>query len=401
MRTTSIRRRVAALPTATAVFLALAGGAAPTAGADSGSHVTCGQVLTEDVVLDADLVDCPGDGLVVGADGIRIELAGHEIDGALTTRSVGIRNEGRDGVRIEDGVVQGFERGLLLAEGADRNLLRKLEVRGNSFHGIEVSASDDTVVERSTISGNEGFGIFLEAAAGSRIARNRTLDNAGGVVLSNSNGNQAERNTTATNLNFGIFLFDSSRNTVERNAVSENGEGGIFLITDDVGSNENLIQRNTVTQNRGELPASGHGIVIDGERNRIKRNFIARNLASGLLARADNRVEGNAIERNGTSGVVIGGSPGTLVVQNTVERNGADGILLSGGDGGGLVARNLARRNADDGVDVDVPGTTIARNTANRNGDLGIEAVVGVVDGGGNRAAGNGNPLQCLNVLCT
>jgi hypothetical protein len=35
------------------------------------------------------------------------------------------------------------------------------------------------------------------------------------------------------------------------------------------------------------------------------------------------------------------------------------------------------------------------------NADLGIEAVVGVTDGGGNRASGNGNPTrQCLNVSC-
>ena len=31
---------------------------------------------------------------------------------------------------------------------------------------------------------------------------------------------------------------------------------------------------------------------------------------------------------------------------------------------------------------------------------LGIEAVAGVTDGGGNKAAGNGNPLQCTNVRC-
>jgi len=37
---------------------------------------------------------------------------------------------------------------------------------------------------------------------------------------------------------------------------------------------------------------------------------------------------------------------------------------------------------------------------ASQNVDLGIEAVVGVIDGGGNRAFGNGNPLRCVNVTC-
>ena len=36
----------------------------------------CGATLTGDVRLDHDLV-CEGDGLIVGADGIRIDLNGH------------------------------------------------------------------------------------------------------------------------------------------------------------------------------------------------------------------------------------------------------------------------------------------------------------------------------------
>jgi hypothetical protein len=46
------------------------------------------------------------------------------------------------------------------------------------------------------------------------------------------------------------------------------------------------------------------------------------------------------------------------------------------------------------------PTTLVERNTANHNAGLGIDAVPNVIDGGGNRAFGNGNPLQCLNVVC-
>jgi hypothetical protein len=49
---------------------------------------------------------------------------------------------------------------------------------------------------------------------------------------------------------------------------------------------------------------------------------------------------------------------------------------------------------------VNSSSTTIARNIANHNGNLGIEAIPGVIDGGGNHAAGNGNPLHCTNVMC-
>ena len=65
-----------------------------------------------------------------------------------------------------------------------------------------------------------------------------------------------------------------------------------------------------------------------------------------------------------------------------------------------MLNRNVASGNGDDGIDVDDAGTTITSNTANDNGDYGIEAVPDVIDGGGNKARGNGNPAQCLNVSC-
>ena len=65
-----------------------------------------------------------------------------------------------------------------------------------------------------------------------------------------------------------------------------------------------------------------------------------------------------------------------------------------------LILRNTAIGAGDDGIDVDSAETTLTRNGAFRNDDLGIEAVPGVTDGGGNKAAGNGNPLQCTNVFC-
>ena len=60
---------------------------------------------------------------------------------------------------------------------------------------------------------------------------------------------------------------------------------------------------------------------------------------------------------------------------------------------------NRAAGNGDDGIDVESPSSWLVRNLVARNGDLGIEAVPGV-RGWGNRAAGNGNAAQCLNVRC-
>jgi hypothetical protein len=44
-------------------------------------HVSCGQTITENTRLANDLIDCPGNGLVIGADDITLDLNGHTIDG--------------------------------------------------------------------------------------------------------------------------------------------------------------------------------------------------------------------------------------------------------------------------------------------------------------------------------
>ncbi len=97
---------------------------------------------------------------------------------------------------------------------------------------------------------------------------------------------------------------------------------------------------------------------------------------------------------------------GNLVRGNTAS-GGVDDIVVTSAATNTLIEGNLATQAApcpsficDDGIDVDAPGTLIRANTATNNGDLGIEAVAGVIDGGGNRASGNGNPLQCVNVAC-
>src|SRR5262249_44631440 len=65
---------------------------------------------------------------------------------------------------------------------------------------------------------------------------------------------------------------------------------------------------------------------------------------------------------------------------------------------GTTVEGNLVSGSGRDGVHVLSVATTVSGNTALRNHALGIDAVAGVTDGGGNRAADNGDPAQCVNV---
>ena len=66
---------------ATLVAFAATGAMALGGQPSSASHVSCGDTITADTTLDNDLVDCPNNGIVIGADDVTLDLNGHTIDG--------------------------------------------------------------------------------------------------------------------------------------------------------------------------------------------------------------------------------------------------------------------------------------------------------------------------------
>jgi hypothetical protein len=130
-----------------------------------------------------------------------------------------------------------------------------------------------------------------------------------------------------------------------------------------------------------------------------------------VAAGADNVVEANHVARVLADGVaVVAFGPqdttsGTVVRANLVRAAQNDdysvGALGEGTLTGTLLTGNLALGAGDDGFDIHVPGTTLSRNAAFHNADLGVDAVAGTIDGGGNKAHGNGNPAQCAACRAT
>jgi hypothetical protein len=123
------------------------------------------------------------------------------------------------------------------------------------------------------------------------------------------------------------------------------------------------------------------------ERN-AKQSFEPRN---GRARRAGIRL--------GISNPFLGDAH-NVVRGNLVKGSRVDGFLVNAKDDHSLLRHNTARGAGDDGFDVESRSTTLTRNRAVRNGDLGIEAVRGLIDGGGNKASGNGDPRQCTHIVC-
>src|SRR5918998_5929404 len=69
---------------------------------------SCGAVVMKSTTLRANLTNCPGDGLVIGADNLTLDLGGHTIDGTGATGSVGVLLMARHGVTVKRGRIKEF-----------------------------------------------------------------------------------------------------------------------------------------------------------------------------------------------------------------------------------------------------------------------------------------------------
>jgi parallel beta-helix repeat protein len=190
--------------------------------------------------------------------------------------------------------------------------------------------------------------------------------------------NRVERSTASrdgTTTDFpGIALIESDDNRITHSTLSHNGDLALFMEDSD---------RNHISHNKGRGNPE-QGMIIEGDGNEIVANRMVGN-GGGILI--------TIVSRGGTA-------VGNVVRRNEVRDARQDGISVDRVPKRTLVSRNHVVGSGRFGIIVGHRSTTLTKNRAMRNGDLGIKAVEGVIDGGGNRASGNGDKRQCVNVKC-
>jgi parallel beta-helix repeat protein len=313
-----------------------------------------------------DLLGCPGSGLVVGADGVTIDLNGHSVQSATFGVAPGIDNTGGyDRVTIEDGQISGFSVGVTL-EDASRNELRGLTITGNGA-GLALSESDRNEIALSEISDNGsalrvGDGVALtDGSDRNSLTEVEIVGNQGtGVRITSSSDNVIADSVIAGHVAPGVDALDSPRTAIRGNTIESP-----FVAVSLRESNRSEVVGNEMT---------GSGFVRESSDVRIVRNSVGS--------------------------ISLDGGEDTTIRENTVGPVFDDGIQVGAAALDTRVVDNVSNGNFGDGIDVEASGTLIRGNTANGNFELGIRAVAGVVDGGGNSASGNGDPRQCVNVSC-
>ena len=313
------------------------------AGAQVPAAVACGQTITQSTVLTADVGPCPNNGIIVGADNIVLDLAGHRVFGTPQAGDgAGILLRTRQGVPVRNGTVALFAGGVVILGGSGTTVLRM-------FANNNIGAS----------AGHEGPSLTLYGD--------------------------------------GILIQGSSANSILQNSVDNIGPfSGIGVIIGDADhpaippalANNNLIQGNRVTNNvacRGTASSP----FCDNDGIRLEPRVGGTCLTGAAICPGPgNRVIGNQVFGNGLDGIsLFGFTTNNVVSGNTVDGNGfrgavpGDGIRVFGSNN--TIDSNSASANAAAGVSVARrPPTSGSFPAANPNGRNNVLR--------SNRAFGNG-----------
>ncbi|MDW0140319.1 MAG: NosD domain-containing protein, partial [Nitrososphaeraceae archaeon] len=195
----------------------------------SSGVASCGETIMEDVTLTSDLECGPGDGLIVAASGITINLNGYEISSSdeAGSEDPSMDFDGSSGILVANvdevditglGEIDGFDRGITFMGSS-----------GGKVHDLQIANND--------------IGVLISGSEATEITRNTLTNNGVAVISDSSNHGVIAFNQVVANLEQGMLLLGSDINTVAANNMFGNGDNGIYL---DIMSNENTIDFNTV-----------------------------------------------------------------------------------------------------------------------------------------------------------
>ncbi len=320
--------------------------------------VTCGQEITSDTKLTSNVGPCPGVGLIIAGDHVRLDLNRHTVFGdpqVRTADSAGILFRDVTRSSVVNGTVERFDAGVSI-EGGSRNTVSGLLARDNINYRV--------VTGRDAASGScdIGDGITASDSSFNRIKDNRAFHNgpfSGISVVGDSDFNTVMKNTVRDN-DVVNLAPGATRPTICGTGVGPMQLGrqvqDIGIRVEGPGSNQNRILHNQVRR------SALLGIAIlptlctppdnmpprPNDSNVIASNTVAQ---TGLTTHTlDSVADGIAVLENGPAGIVC--PPAFNTVRDNVSRgNFRDGIRIAGrGRGDNKVTGNQADNNAHDGL---------------------------------------------------
>ncbi len=323
----------------------------------------CSQTLISDVALSQDILSCDSDGIIIGADNIVLDCAGHMLSGkGDDSPYAGIWLNGHNNVTIKNCQVEDFGNGLFINPSGDNNTLINNTLIQNNY-GVSVSSGTGNNFSDTFSCYNTAYdlseSVFGANSFFNSIYRSSSQENAsyfgqtsvcpfrkgvcGQTVLDNTVLDADILNCSSDGINIGVpnLVLDCAghtitgfytgvhsvfSNTTVKNCTLFGFTHGIRF----VNASDGHILYNTLEGN-----LFGIYLDIDSNNNNLSSNHFVGNDIGIYLNYADSNELGFNLIENTTSlplgdasgAIVLLHSPGTLVHDNTL----LDGIDNSSG----------------------------------------------------------------------
>lgn len=192
---------------------------------------TCGLTITKDTTLGADLLGCEGDGIIVAADDVTLDLGGHSIIGLRKERTAGIRVQNVKNVTIKNGTIAAFERGIYLYQ-VDKAIVDQVEVDASRYEGLMAYLSNDLRVQDSVFTHNTRAAIWIYDSDAELVGNlgidnpNRTFYLSGGRI--GMSGNVARSGAYYSGFTFANGYTESDYTLQDNLAENILGVGYLF-----------------------------------------------------------------------------------------------------------------------------------------------------------------------------
>ena len=219
---------------------------------------SCGQVITQNVVLTSNLNCADSDGLIVGASDIVIDLNGHTISGPdvdsqeKTSSKVGVMIPNMNNVVVQDGTIQGFQAGILMTGS------QNVEIKG-------------------IVSKDNQIGAFSTGASIVNVHLSIFMNNQIGFAGHSTQQATIENNILYQNTLAGITLVNSDNGVLTLNSITESGNG-LYV---DNQSNNNNVNFNNVLLNTIDLN-NANGLPVNTNANIYDQNNCMTANPSGI-----------------------------------------------------------------------------------------------------------------------
>jgi parallel beta-helix repeat protein len=219
---------------------------------------SCGQVITQNVLLTSNLNCADSDGLIVGASDIVIDLNGHTISGPdvdsqeKTSSKVGVMIPNMNNVVVQDGTIQGFQAGILMT----------------GSQNVELS---------NIISKNNQMGAFSTGASIVNAHLSIFMNNEIGFAGHSTQQATIQDNILFQNTLAGITLVNSDNGLLTLNSITESGNG---LYVDNQSTNNN-INFNNVLLNTVDIN-NANGLPVNTNTNTFDQNNCMTANPSGI-----------------------------------------------------------------------------------------------------------------------